>query len=135
MKKVLTYKGAVLQWEADSNGHMNVMYFINKYEHAGHNFSNEIGFTNLGSNMELGLVVVNQVINYYKEVFVDDILYVESSLVSIGTKSFECLHEMYNGRTKERVSTMKISLVVFDKVNRKAIPFPKDIKARLESQL
>lgn len=32
-----------MTWECDSNGHMNVMYYINKFEHAGRNFDLEMG--------------------------------------------------------------------------------------------
>jgi len=78
-KKVLTYKGAVATWECDSNGHMNVMYYISKYELAGRNCSLEIGLTKkfLQDN-NYGIAVVEQVIKYQKEVFEDDLLYIES---------------------------------------------------------
>ena len=35
-------------------------------------------------------------------------------------------HEMFNGITKELVSTMDVVGVLFNKTNRKAIPIPKD---------
>ena len=131
MKKVLTYKGAVMTWECDSNRHMNVMYYINKYEHAGRNFGLEMGLTEIGNPEEVGSVVLEQTIKYFKEVFEDDLLYVESSLLDVGNKAFTVLHEMYNGKTKELVSNMKIALVLFDKVNRRALPFPEEKREKL----
>lgn len=131
MEKKLTYKGAVMTWECDSNQHMNVMYYINKYEHAGRNFSLEMGLTDLGEKEELGIVVLEQTIRYFKEVFEDDLLFIESTLVEVGNKAFTILHEMYNAKTKELVSNMSVVLVLFDKVNRKALPLPKERRESL----
>ena len=130
MKKFLTYKGAVMTWECDSNGHMNVMYYINKFENAGRNLSLEMGVSKIMSK-EIGFVVVEQTIKYLKEVFEDDLLFVESSLVSFSNKALIMRHEMYNGLTKEMVSTMDVVGVLFDKINRKAIAIPEDRKEDL----
>lgn len=130
MKKVLTYKGAVMTWECDSNRHMNVMYYVNKFEHAGHNTNPELDIGEYNTD-ELGVVVLEQVLNYHKELFEDDIIYIESSLLDIGNKAFTIQHEMYNGQTKELCSTMKVVCVLFDKVNRRALPFPPDKKEEL----
>ena len=131
MKKVLTYRGAVMTWECDSNGHMNVMYYINKFENAGRNFDLELKLYNAEKKDEEGIVVLEQLINYIKEVFEDDLLYIYSHLVDIGNKAVTVMHEMYNGRTDELVSTMKIVLVKFDKIQRRALPFPADKKEML----
>lgn len=132
MKKILTYKGAVMTWECDSNRHMNVMYYVNKFEHAGRAFGLEMGLHELGQgDDDTGIVVVEQTLKYLQEVFEDDLLYIESSLVDIGNKAFTLLHEMHDARTKKLVSTMDVVLVLFDKKNRKALPFPKDRKEAL----
>jgi acyl-CoA thioester hydrolase len=125
MKKFLTYKGAVMTWECDSNGHMNVMYYINKFENAGRNLSLEMGVSKIMSK-EIGFVVVEQTIKYLREVFEDDLLFVESSLVNFSNKAMVMRHEMFNGITKDLVSTMDVVGVLFNKTNRKAIPIPKD---------
>ena len=61
MKRILTYKGAVMTWECDSNQHMNVMYYINKFENAGRYMSLEMGVSEIMSE-EIGFVVVEQTI-------------------------------------------------------------------------
>lgn len=134
MEKVLTYRGAIMTWECDSNRHMNVMYYVNKFEHAGRNFDLELGLHQDSSDSDLGVVVLEQKINYIKEVFEDDLIYVKSSLKEIGNKAFKVYHEMYNGRNDELVSTMLVVLVPFDKVNRKALPFPLERKAKLQER-
>ncbi len=135
MKKVLTYKGAVMTWETDSNRHMNVMYYVNKFEHAGRSFNLDLGLHEIINQQDTGIVVLEQKLNYYQEVFEDDLLYVESSLVDIGNKAYTILHEMYNAKNKELVSTMRIILTLFDKTERKALVFPKALKERLLGEI
>jgi len=128
MGKLTTYIGAVMTWECDSNKHMNVMYYIDKFEHAGRNFDIELGLLNDANKEKIGLVVLEQNIKYHQEAVEDDLVYIESSLLSIGNKAFKVFHEMYNRRTKVLVSTMEVTLVLFDKINRKALPFPVEKK-------
>lgn len=124
MEKVLTYKGAVMTWECDSNRHMNVMYYINKFEHAGRNFDIALGTKEGDIDPNLGVVVLEQNIKYLREVFEDDLLYIKSGLIAIGSKAVTIEHEMYNTRSEELVAVMKAVIVRFDKVARKAFPFP-----------
>ena len=131
MDRRVTYTGAVMTWECDSNRHMNVMYYINKFEHAGRNFDLELGLHEESSESEFGVVVLEQQVKYLREVFEDDLLYVRSSLQEIGNKAFKVFHEMYNGRNDQLVSSMLATLVRFDKRQRKALPFPEDQKAKL----
>ncbi|MFT6808723.1 MAG: acyl-CoA thioester hydrolase [Saprospiraceae bacterium] len=131
MEERLTYRGAVMTWECDSNRHMNVMYYINKFEHAGRSFDLELGLHQDSSESDHGVVVLEQQIKYHKEVFEDDLLYIKSSLKEIGNKAFKVYHEMYNGRNDELLSSMLATLVRFDKVHRKALPFPEERKAQL----
>lgn len=135
LKKALTYKGAVMTWETDSNRHMNVMYYVNKFEHAGRNFNLELKIIDRKKSPNVGIVVLEQTLNYYQEVFEDDLIYVESTLLEIGNKAYKMIHEMYNGHTKKLVSTMKITLTLFDQIERKAIPFPLERKRELLEEL
>ena len=131
MKKVLTYKGAVMTWECDSNGHMNVMYYMNKFEQAGRNVDLKMDVASFGKDNQIGMVVVEQKINYFQELLEDDLIYIESSLLNVGNKAFTMLHEMYHGRTRKICATMRIVGVLFDKKSRKALPFPSDMRKEL----
>ena len=124
-----------MTWECDSNRHMNVMYYVDKFEHAGRNFTHELGILDEGFNPKLGLVVVEMYIQYHKEVFEDDLLFVETSLLNIGNSSYRILHEMYNGRTKVKVSEMNLVSVLFNKETRKATPLSGEMKASMKELL
>lgn len=127
----MTYRGVVFTWECDSNRHMNVMYYINKFEQAGHNFFYEIDALPKLDDKH-GLVVVDQHIQYFREVFEDDCLYVESEMVAVGNKSITMLHTMYDVSSKEKVSSMKVVGVPFDKEHRKSMALTDEQRAKFE---
>lgn len=135
MKQILTYKGAVMTWECDSNRHMNVMYYINKFEHGGRNFIGQHILNDIERDGNVGIVVLEHTIKYLKEVFEDDLLHIESTLLEIGNKAFKVFHEMYNTKLNEKVSTMEGTFVLFDKATRKALPFPAQRREELIKQL
>ena len=131
-KKMLTYRGAVSSWECDSNGHMNVMYYVNKYELAGRNLFVKLGLTKqyLNDN-NYGVAVVEQHIKYHREVFEDDILYIESVVEGCSEKVITLFHELKNGTSHQVVGAATIKLVVFDKYRRKAVKLPYEIMNKI----
>ena len=120
-----------MTWECDSNRHMNVMYYVNKFEHAGRNFGAASGADDLDREKE-GRVVVEQKINYFKEVFEDDVLEVRSKMMGYSNKTFTVHHTMYNGRSGEKVATMQAVIVKFDKVNRCALEWSEDQREKIK---
>lgn len=129
MNKLCTYKGAVQTFECDSNRHMNVMYYINKFELAGRNMSMEMGIKKaFMETNNIGLAVVEQQILYKREVFEDDILHIYSQVTDCTNKVFTVFHEMYNAETNELSATMLAKLVMFDMNARKAVSIPVQIR-------
>ncbi len=130
--KLLTYRGAVTTQECDSNGHMNVMFYINKYELAGRNLFAQIGLTKpfLQEN-NYGIAVLEQQIHYLQEVFEDDILYMESQVSEVTRKVITAFHELKDGLTHKTVGTASIKAVIFDKNERKAILLPEKLKKKI----
>lgn len=62
---MLTYRGAVMTWECDSNGHMNIMYFINKYENGGRNLFVQVGMhLDYMTKHNYGVAVIEQQVKY-----------------------------------------------------------------------
>ena len=133
MKKFETYKGAVLTWECDSNRHMNVMYYINKFESGGRQLSGKMGFTRAFlEEHNYGIAVVEQNIKYLKEVLEDDLLHIESHVVGYTHKVFEVQHEMFDSTTNKKVAEMNVKLVLLDKKLRKAAFLPTEIQEGLD---
>lgn len=121
--------------ECDTNNHMNVMYYINKYEHAARNFFHSIPDLSQSLDDNVGLAVLEQHVNYLKEVFVDDILYINSQLTAVGNKTLTVEHIMYHGVTHEVVSRVSIVTVLFDKSLRKAVRLQEQTRTVLLNML
>lgn len=131
--KVKSYRGAVQSWECDSNGHMNVMYYVNKFELGGRNMGEELGLSlTLLKTNNWGVAVVKQEINYVHEAFEDDLIYIESSLIHTSNKTFVILHEMKRVDNDEHIATMEATAVILDKGTRKAVAIPEEIKKGME---
>lgn len=134
-KKITTYIGAVLTNECDSNHHMNVMYYINKFELANRNFMNELGIYDYIKIQNLGIAVVEQNIKYKKEVFEDQLLYVESELVSIADKTVTTQHTLYEKVSCRLSAEITIVSLMFDLEKRKAVSIPQGLRTKMESFL
>lgn len=131
--KICTYKGAVQTFECDSNRHMNVMYYINKFELAGRNMSMELGINKaLLEPANLGIAVVEHLIQYKQEVFEDDIIHIYSQPQDYSNKVFTVFHELYNAEKDYLSATMIAKLVVFDMGARKSVALPEAIKKRID---
>ncbi|MEO1436762.1 MAG: thioesterase family protein [Bacteroidota bacterium] len=133
-EKRITYQGAVMTWECDSNRHMNVMYYVNKFEHGG-----RILFSQLGLGREylepqkIGVVVVEQIFQYKQEVFEDDILQVRSQIIGVGNKVIQVRHEMYQTESNYLAATADLKLLFLDLQARKAITLTDEMKQLLWS--
>ena len=135
-KGILTYKGAVQTSECDSNGHMNVMYYINKFELAGRNCGSEFGLKKeYLEKHNLGIAVVEQNIQYKKEVFEDDLIIVRSRAKGYTDKVMNFVHTMYNVENDQISAVMDIKLVVFDLEKRKAIQLPEILRKNMDRSL
>ncbi|MEL6670751.1 MAG: thioesterase family protein [Bacteroidota bacterium] len=135
-KHFITYLGAVQTWQCDSNRHMNVMYYVNKYELAGRQMISRLGFTQeVLQAHQWGIVVVKQEIDYHKEAFEDTLLRIESCLVKIGVSSFTIQHDMRKVETGERVGKALITMAAIDLTMRKAVRLKASIKQQMEKIL
>ncbi|PCE66024.1 acyl-CoA thioesterase [Sediminicola luteus] len=131
-KGMLTYKGAVGMGESDSNAHMNVMWYVNKYELAALSFFDAIGYDRkYADKRNLGIVVLEQRFRYQKEVFENDALEIYSHTETLATKTTTIAHRMFNTK-KELLGSAEITYALLDKGARKAIPLPAEIKKKLE---
>jgi acyl-CoA thioester hydrolase len=127
-----TYQGAVYPWQCDHMGHMNVMWYVGKFDEATWNFFAACGLTRafLEANGR-GMAAVEQVINYKKELMAGDTVAVQSTALEVKDKVLRFSHEMRNTQSGEVAATTILTAVFLDTAARKAIPFPADIRARI----
>jgi acyl-CoA thioester hydrolase len=124
-----TYRGTVYPWQCDHVGHMNIMWYVGKFDEANWNFFARVGLTpTYLRESGRGMAGVQQNISYKRELFAGDIVEVKSRLLELRDKSIRFLHEMSNAETGEIAATCEITAVHLDREAHKSIPFPPAIR-------
>ena len=127
----LTYKGAVYPWHCDHMGHMNVMWYVGKFDEATWAYFASLGLTpaKLRDNAR-GMAALEQNLTYKREVLPGDTLEIYTSTVEIKDKTVRFNHEMIDCETGEVVSICELLAVHMDTNARKAIALPKEVQIK-----
>lgn len=131
---LLTYRGTVFPWHCDHMGHMNVMWYVGKFDEATWHLFASIGVTR-AYMAESGSVfgAVQQNITYKKELLAGDIVEVRSHFLEVREKAFRFEHEMINSSTGEVCARCEQVSLPIDAKARKARALPPDIRAAAEA--
>ncbi len=136
MTSVLTYCGTVYPWQCDQMGHMNVMWYVSKFDEATWQFIARIGLTPSYLRSGKGSVAgVQQNISYKRELFAGSIIQVHSHLISIREKSIVFSHEMRDLERDEIAAICELTAVHMNLRERKSAPFPDDVLALARKML
>jgi acyl-CoA thioester hydrolase len=136
MRAEATYRGTVYPWHCDHIGHMNVMWYVGKFDEANWNLIARIGLTPTYLRQSgYGMAAVQQNISYKRELLAGDIIEIRSRVLELGNKSVRFLHEMRNGETGEIAATCEITGVHMDREARKSVAFPEAVRAAAMSYL
>jgi len=115
-------------------GHMNVMWYVGKFDEATWQLFAAIGLapTRL-RNEGIGMVAVEQHIEYKRELLAGDVLTIRSSVQEVREKVLLLLHEMFNQETQELAARTILTGVCIDLTTRKARALPADVGERIAS--
>mgnify|MGYP003492378579 CR=1 FL=1 len=131
---LLTYRGAVYPWHCDQMGHMNVMWYVGKFDEATWNLFAAMGVTTAFlRERKRGMAAVQQNITYRRELVAGDTVTAHSAFLEIRDKVARFVHEMRHGETGELAAYCMLTGVHIDAEARKACPFPQEILARGQS--
>ncbi|MCF6195963.1 MAG: acyl-CoA thioesterase [Emcibacter sp.] len=131
-----TYQGVVYPWHCDHMGHMNVMHYVGKFDEATWSLFSDMGLTGRRMRDEKkGMVAVEQNIQYKGELMPGDVIAVQSKIVKLTDKSVTFRHKMRNVETNAVAAITTLTGLYFDRVARKAISLPDDIKAKLQDMI
>jgi acyl-CoA thioester hydrolase len=126
---VLTYRGAVYPWHCDHMGHMNVMWYVGKFDEATWNLFSTLGLTpDYLRSASRGMVAVEQHIVYQREVFAGDTVTVHSELLEVREKVIRFRHAMTNA-SGETAAATTLTGVHLDTAHRRSCPMPAEILA------
>jgi acyl-CoA thioester hydrolase len=128
---LLTYRGVVYPWHCDHMGHMNVMWYVGKFDEATWQLLSLMGFTPdyLRTNNR-GMVAVEQQTSYKSELHAGDLISIYSQVLEIKDKSIRFSHEMKKQESDEVVATTTLTGVHIDALARKSCSIPAEIKTR-----
>ena len=126
-----TYRGAIYPWHCDHMGHMNVMWYVGKFDEATWNLFAALGVTTafLKENRR-GMAAVQQNITYKRELYAGETVLVRSAFLEVREKLARFVHEMRNAVTDELSAVCVLTGVHIDAQTRKSCPFPADIVER-----
>jgi acyl-CoA thioester hydrolase len=128
---VETYRGAIYPWHCDQMGHMNVMWYVGKFDEATWNLFASMGVTTAFlKETRRGMAAVQQNITYKRELYAGETVAIRSAFIEVREKLAKFVHEMRNGATGELAAICVLTGVHIDAQTRKSCPFPADILER-----
>jgi acyl-CoA thioester hydrolase len=133
MSDFVTYRGAILPWHCDHMGHMNVMWYVGKFDEATWNLFAHIGLTPSYFRGEaFGMAGVQQNITYQRELMAGDVIEIRSHMVEARARRIQFIHTMRNTETDQIASICDLTAVHMDRRVRKACPFPESVRVAAE---
>jgi acyl-CoA thioester hydrolase len=126
-----TYRGAVYPWHCDHMGHMNVMWYVGKFDEATWNLFSEIGITPAFlKEKHRAMAAVQQNITYKRELLSGEVVAVRSGMLEMRDKVAKFVHEMRQAQTGEISAVCVLTAVHMDSKARKSTAFPADFITR-----
>jgi acyl-CoA thioester hydrolase len=127
---VLTARGTVYPWQCDHMGHMNVMWYVGKFDEGTWQLFTLLGLTpTFLREHDRGMAAVQQELSYHHELRAGAVISVYSRVLEVREKVIRFSHAMHNDETHERAATTTITGVYLDTHLRKARALPDDVRA------
>lgn len=124
----ITYRGVVYPWQCDHMGHMNVMWYVGKFDEATWQLLSTVSIgPNYLRDGQRGMVAAEQRIAYKRELLAGDIVTIRSAILEMSEKTIRFAHEMRNDQTREIAAITVLTGVHIDALSRRSVPFPGEI--------
>ncbi|MCF8177939.1 MAG: thioesterase family protein [Sulfuritalea sp.] len=126
MGKLLdTYRGTVYPWHCDHMNHMNVMWYVGKFDEATWNLLSHLGMSaTFLRRHHRGMAALDQRISYQRELHAGDTVAIRTGILSVTEKKLIFFHEMRNGDTDEVSAITLLTGIHLDTQARKSCPLP-----------
>jgi len=127
----ITYRGTVYPWHCDHMGHMNVMWYVGKFDEASWQLFARLGLTPAALRESgRGMAAVEQQIAYRRELVAGDLVCVHTRVVEVRDKALRFVHEMVNESSAEVAATTTLTAVHLDARARRAAAFEPAVRER-----
>jgi len=126
----ITHRGVVYPWQCDHVGHMNVMWYVGKFDEATWNLFALAGLTgDYLAREHRGMAAVEQQLRYRRELRAGEVIVVRSGVLEVTEKALRFYHEMREAITDALAATTTLTALHIDTDSRRTCPFPPEIKA------
>ena len=130
-QSIVTYRGTVYPWHCDHMGHMNVMWYVGKFDEATWHLLAALGLSAERLRQEgIVMAAVEQHIEYKRELRAGDLLTIQSFAQEVLDKTVLFTHEMTNQGTGELAARTVLTGICIDASTRRARPLPADVRER-----
>jgi acyl-CoA thioester hydrolase len=110
-------------------GHMNIMWYVGKFDEANWNLFARLGLTPAYlREKQRGMAAVQQTISYKRELRAGDVVEVRSRIVAVGESSLRFVHEMRDAANGDIASVCEFVAVHIDQTLRRACSLPHDVR-------
>ncbi|MBI5342607.1 MAG: acyl-CoA thioesterase [Deltaproteobacteria bacterium] len=132
----VTYRGAVYPWQCDHMGHLNVMWYVGKFDEATWQYFAMLGMPpSFLRGQNRGMAAVQQNITYKRELHPGDVVTIRTGVLEIKEKAIRFFHEMVNEETGEISAVTELTAVHIDTALRKSCPFPEQVVERTRTMV
>ena len=126
---MVTYRGVTYPWQCDQIGHMNITWYVSKFDEANWNLFASIGVTpSYLRDGNFGVAGVQQNITYKRELMAGDVIEIRTRILEIREKVIRFVHEMSNVEMNEIAAICEITAVHIDRKTRKSSSFPNEVR-------
>ncbi|HSE43324.1 MAG TPA: thioesterase family protein [Acidobacteriota bacterium] len=130
---VETFRGTVAPSDCDHLGHMNVQYYIRAVSDGMYSVMIHLGLTlDEIRRRRISFAAVRAQMEFHHELYSGDVIFLESALVRIGTKSATFRHRLKNAATLEVAMSAEFQCALLDLNERRAVVIPDDVRIAAE---
>ena len=127
----ITHRGTVYPWQCDHMGHMNVMWYVAKFDEACWQLLASLALTRARFARDgSGMAAVEQRTEYKRELHAGDVVTILSTVLEVKDKAIRMRHEMTNDVTGNLAAVTEIVAVHLEMTTRRACSLPADARER-----
>jgi acyl-CoA thioester hydrolase len=127
----ITHRGTIYPWQCDHMGHMNVMWYVAKFDEASWQLLSCLALTRARFARDgSGMAAVEQRIEYKHELRAGDAVTIRSTILEVKDKVIRMRHEMTNDDTGDLAAVTEIVGVHIEMTARRARSLPSDVRER-----
>lgn len=133
---MITVRGTVYPWQCDHVGHLNVMWYVAKFDEGTWNLLAELGLTPAYMReQQRGMAAVQQNISYRRELHAGDVIEVRTRLLEVREKVIRFEHAMHDRASGELAAVCELTAVHIDATTRKSCALPDAARRAAEALL